>query len=443
MSVSSSAHSRPAPRHRPFCNRSAWCCFCTRWAFSTASSSSPVVTGAAGRRANSLALFGILAGVGVCVVQILVLGIGADYVGGMFAGALVSTAALQAALDVTGSENPSVGYGVSYPFGVIGPILCMYAATMLLKFVAAPRSHANQRVSELEVQHPTVAGRTIGEVATMLPLGVQIVAVRQNGVNKPAEPATRLNVGDDVLVVGSKEMIQEAQRIVGAAVPDTMLDDPQDYEYWRFYVSKRAMAGRTLGEIDVMGKLNSAVATIERGDVFIVPQPTARLELGDRVGLIIKRDRIPAARDFFGDTIKSTADINYVTLGIGMVIGVILGLISVPIPGLGNISLGLAGGPLIAALFFGYFGNFAGLDWNLPLSANLTLRNFRPHPVPRHGRHPLRADLCTCAAGPGLAAALRRCRDHARRRRHHHPRRSLSDEDAVRRTTRRHLGRHR
>jgi putative transport protein len=125
-----------------------------------------------------------------------------------------------------------------------------------------------------------------------------------------------------------------------------------------------------------MGKLNSSVATIERGDVYIVPQPSARLELGDRVGLIIKRDRIPAARDFFGDTIKSTADINYVTLGIGMVVGVILGLITLPIPGLGNLSLGLAGGPLIAALFFGYFGNFAGLDWNLPLSANLTLRNF-------------------------------------------------------------------
>ena len=42
---------------------------------------------------------------------------------------MTSTATLQAALDVTGSKDPSIGYSVAYPFGVIGPILCFYFMT--------------------------------------------------------------------------------------------------------------------------------------------------------------------------------------------------------------------------------------------------------------------------------------------------------------------------
>ena len=38
-------------------------------------------------------------------------------------GALTSTPGLAAALDATGSANASIGYGIAYPFGVIGVVL--------------------------------------------------------------------------------------------------------------------------------------------------------------------------------------------------------------------------------------------------------------------------------------------------------------------------------
>ena len=40
---------------------------------------------------------------------------------------MTSTATLQAALDMMGNKEPSIGYSVAYPFGVIGPILCIYS----------------------------------------------------------------------------------------------------------------------------------------------------------------------------------------------------------------------------------------------------------------------------------------------------------------------------
>jgi putative transport protein len=59
-----------------------------------------------------------------------------------------------------------------------------------------------------------------------------------------------------------------------------------------------------------------------------------------------------------------------------MSLGVLLGLIAVPIPGVGPISMGLAGGPLIVALILGRYGRIGPLSWHIPLAANLTLRNF-------------------------------------------------------------------
>jgi putative transport protein len=59
-----------------------------------------------------------------------------------------------------------------------------------------------------------------------------------------------------------------------------------------------------------------------------------------------------------------------------MSLGVLLGLIAIPIPGLGSFSLGLAGGPLLIALILGRLGRLGNLSMHIPLAANLTLRNF-------------------------------------------------------------------
>ncbi len=58
---------------------------------------------------------------------------------GLFAGSMTGTATLQAAIDVTGSKDPSIGYPVAYPFGVIGPILCFYFMTRRVRPTFPPK----------------------------------------------------------------------------------------------------------------------------------------------------------------------------------------------------------------------------------------------------------------------------------------------------------------
>jgi putative transport protein len=57
-----------------------------------------------------------------------------------------------------------------------------------------------------------------------------------------------------------------------------------------------------------------------------------------------------------------------------MALGLLIGAINIPLPGAGTVALGLSG-VLIAGLVFGNLRRTAGMNWTIPLSANLVLRN--------------------------------------------------------------------
>ena len=86
--------------------------------------------------ATSYILLGIIviaAGALTCVLVITVFGVPVDISLGMMTGALTSTPGLAAALEATGSDAASVGYGIAYPFGVIGVVLFVQLVPKLLK----------------------------------------------------------------------------------------------------------------------------------------------------------------------------------------------------------------------------------------------------------------------------------------------------------------------
>jgi putative transport protein len=334
------------------------------------------LAGPAGRRANLLALLGLAAGVGVTLAAIGA-GLPVAYVTGLFAGAMTSTATLQAAIDAAGSQDPAVGYSVAYPIGVIGPILCMY----LFQALVRPRVEApglqGLHYAEIAVRNPEVAGRTLAELATRLPAGVMVAAVRQRHRNLAPRDDLVLHEDDVVFVEAETPALAEtARRMLGELAPMRMARDRADLDYLRVFVSRRGVAGLPLAALAVPGGPNHAVAHVRRGDAELLPRPDLILEFGDRVGVLCPREHHRAVRAYFGDSVRGTAEFSYVSVGVGMVLGVIVGLVPVPIPGLGTLSLGTAGGPLVVALLLGYLGRTGGLAWTIPASANLTLRNF-------------------------------------------------------------------
>src|ERR1700754_347208 len=139
------------------------------------------MAGAAGRKYNLLALIAVVAGLFVAIGLGDVFGIKIGHTLGIFAGSMTSTATLQAALDSIGNKDPSIGYSIAYPFGVIGPILCIYFMTRHVqpKFPAkAQRFH----MGEVTLGE-AYAGRTLDDVTKDLPPGVQVTMVRKGHQN--------------------------------------------------------------------------------------------------------------------------------------------------------------------------------------------------------------------------------------------------------------------
>ncbi len=92
----------------------------------------------------------ILVGAGTCAAVIKLGGIDVDLAVGMMSGALTSTPGLAAAEEATkalaadGVSNASTGYGIAYPFGVLGVVLFVQLLPKLLKIdIAAERERLN------------------------------------------------------------------------------------------------------------------------------------------------------------------------------------------------------------------------------------------------------------------------------------------------------------
>lgn len=327
-----------------------------------------------GLKWNMLAAGGVLTALAVALGLGELMGITPAHAMGLFAGALTSTPTLQAAIDAAGSRDPAIGYSVAYPFGVIGPILCLFVLARVLTVRLAPAPPALE-VMEIVLGDDTQDLQVSAVVAT-LPAGVQLIAVRQGQANRLPAPELRLESGDCLLLYGEPAALETARQLYGRAGRGRLVGDRAALDIRRFFVSRAAATGLPVGRLVWPAGIEARIVEVRRGDTALLADPNLVLEFGDRVAVIASRDALRDLRKYFGDSIKSTTEFSYVSVGLGMSLGVLLGLVPVPIPGVGTFSLGVAGGPLIAALVLGRLGRTGPLSWHVPLPANLTLRTF-------------------------------------------------------------------
>jgi putative transport protein len=329
--------------------------------------------GAQGLKYNFLALIAVVAGLLVALGLGHVYGIKIGHTLGMFAGSMTSTATLQAALEVMKNSDPSVGYSIAYPFGVIGPILCIYFMTRQVKPTFPPKAQ-RFHMGEITLGAET-AGRTLGVVSGELPEGVQVTMVRIKQNNVLPMDDLALSEGDALLVVAdAEEGLSQAAAKLGKLEPGRLVQDRSALDYIRVFVGKAGMVGIPLSKLPMPG--GASLLHVRRYDADIVPGPDLMLEFGDRVGVLVPPDRKDEVRKAFGDSVKAASEFSYVSLGIGMVLGILLGLIPIPIPGVGTVTLGIGGGPLIVALILGKLRRTGPMLWTMPLPANIVLRNY-------------------------------------------------------------------
>jgi len=223
----------------------------------------------------------------------------------------------------------------------------------------------------------TFVGKRLEQLTSSALSDVQVTMVRKGGRNYVPTTDTELSAGDAILVVAEHEdAISKAAAQLGSLEPGKLASDRADLDYIRVFVGKASVVGVPLASLPMPAGYPTHLLHVRRYDADLVPSPDLMLEFGDRVGVLMPPDRKEEIRRHFGDTVKAAAEFSYVSLGVGMVLGVLLGLIAIPIPGIGIVTLGIGGGPLIVALILGKLRRTGPMLWTMPLPANIVLRNF-------------------------------------------------------------------
>jgi putative transport protein len=327
-----------------------------------------------GQKYNLLALVACLGGLLVALGLGHIFGIKIGHTLGLYAGSMTSTASLQAALEVMKNKDPSIGYSIAYPFGVLGPILCIYFMTRIVK-PKFPTKAQRFHMGEISIGEG-FSGRTLDDLGEVLG-DVQVTMIRKSGRNFVPAGDMVVSAGDALLVISEREeAIAAAAGQLGKLEPGKLASDRADLDYIRVFVGKANVVGIPLSSLPMPSNYPTHLLHVRRYDADLVPSPDLMLEFGDRVGVLMPPDRKEEIRSHFGDTVKAAAEFSYVSLGLGMVLGVLLGLIPIPIPGVGIVTLGIGGGPLIVALICGRLRRTGPLLWTMPLPANIVLRNF-------------------------------------------------------------------
>ncbi len=334
------------------------------------------LSGVTGRRYNLLAVLALAAAAIISVVELLLTKLPHALMAGLFAGAGTNAAAMQAALEAAKNSDPAVGYSVAFPLGLVGAILCMYFMQLLVKPSLESASKPGLQSIEVAVHAADVVGRTLGESMPRLPEGVQILLVRTGDENKFPTPELIISEGD-VLFIGGKDKaaLDEARSLLGETASGKITGDRSKIDYMYAFISRPDLVGTRLSSLRMPEGVEARVVQVQRGDNELLASPGITLEMGDRVGVLTDRTNFQSLRRFFGNSIRGTTEFSYISLGLGIMLGVLLGIAPIPLPGLGTTRLGIAGGALIVALILGKLGRTGNLTWTMPMSANLTLRN--------------------------------------------------------------------
>lgn len=318
---------------------------------------------------------------------------------GMFCGALTNTPALAASIDAVknllGSSPanpgalsaPVIGYGVSYPFGVIGVLLGFYATARLrASRKNAERTRAGSEPEETGREAPilvrtfqVVNREAVGiDMAGLLAReenrGFVLSRLRRGGVTSLVYADTVLQEGDLVVAVGAQPAIDRARELFGKESAHDIHTENEEFDFRRIEVSDKRVVGKTVGELNLQDMLDATITRIRRGDVDLVPSSDTVLERGDWVRVLTWAGNIDRLRRFFGDSIRSSSETDFLSLSLGLMLGVLIGMIPVPLPGGSTFTLGFAGGPLIVGIVLGNLTRTGPIIWGMPFGVNVTLR---------------------------------------------------------------------
>lgn len=303
-----------------------------------------------GLRRNGLVLGMIAVGAGLTIVAGKLLHLDAAQTAGLFAGALTSTPALASVIQATGEQaglaDPVVTYSIAYPMGVIGVMLAIFLLERTFKVNYNKEAHdlhlAAEELVSKSVQVRETQTLSLQELLQQHHWLVAFGRMAHEGELELADAATVLQAGDIISVVGTPEDVEGVVSFLGQEYGESLTADRSRIDYRRIFVSNPQVVGRPLASLSLYDHYGATITRVRRGDRDIVPNGGTVLELGDRVRVVSRPSRVSELAQYFGDSYKQLSEINLLTFSAGIVLGLLIGTVQIPLPTGGTFQLGVA-----------------------------------------------------------------------------------------------------
>jgi putative transport protein len=346
-----------------------------------------------GARLNALAALVVLLGAVTTVALQKLLDLPLAAALGVFSGAVTNTPALGATQQALADLHlppgqlalPGLGYAVAYPFGIVGILLTMVLIRVVFRIdparVAAEFEEKRRaEAGALAVRDVVVEdARWHGQMLRRLP-GIEtgeftVSRLMRAGALQVPHDVTRVEQGDILHLVGRPEALDRFGPEIGRESDTTLTTKNTGLTWDRLIVTHEQALGKRLSALDVEGACDVRISRVDRAGVEIVAHPGVKLQFGDVLNVVGRPADITRAAEILGNSQARLKHFDPLPMFIGVAIGVVLGSFAVSVPGLAApIKLGLAGGPLLAAIALSRVGSIGPLLWFTPPGAVAALR---------------------------------------------------------------------
>jgi putative transport protein len=337
-------------------------------------------------------------GIQFVVIALVVAGIGAlatvgvgywlklpyELASGLYTGALTCTPALAAATDVVERIAPgtsatvSVGYGIAYPFSMIGVVLLIQLMPRLLRrdikseeahWLEEKRHEAPGLIArQFAIQNPNCDGKTVSEINPHRMTLANISRIKRGEQVFAATPSFKLQLGDVVMVVGALPELEKMHLLLGEET-DVRMDVNADVLSVDVEVTEESLTGKTLRQMKLWERYTVVITRIRRQGVEIVPTGNITLEMGDQIRVVGDKAAVQGFLELVHGHPHKAEETNMLPFLVGLLLGIALGTIPVNLPNGLQVKLGSAGGAFLVSLLVGHFGGIGPLRLHVPAAA--------------------------------------------------------------------------
>jgi len=322
---------------------------------------------------------------------------GPGTVAGMLAGAMTQSTVLGTAdgaiagLPISEAQqavfqsNVAVAYAITYIFGVAGLIVFFKLVPKLLRLdlkseardIESKMSGSDQLESpelfswykrlNLRAYKSNISGKSVKDLEAMFPGNVAIERIKRATDLIDPQPDAIIQNGDEVALVGNRRAMLMAAKIIGPEIDDQKAIDIVG-EIIDICVTKKNIVGKTLGQISLDHGHGVFLRKLTRQGYEMPLTRDTIVHKCDVLTVAGAAKEIEAFIKYIGYPERQTNTTDLIMVGWGIVIGSLIGLISIPLAGI-PITLGVGGGILVAGLICGWLRAVHPTFGQIPMGA--------------------------------------------------------------------------